>query len=104
TNGTSATLYTLSEVISCMAVPTYTYFFSSRRRHTRSKRDWSSDVCSSDLLPVQLQEKLERHSFLLVVQTSLKCSSELGLHVEEIYSKTRKRMHLVSFSLMKLMQ
>src|SRR5207249_7512632 len=25
------------------------FFFSSRRRHTRSKRDWSSDVCSSDL-------------------------------------------------------
>src|SRR5207249_5411101 len=25
--------------------------FSSRRRHTRSKRDWSSDVCSSDLKP-----------------------------------------------------
>src|SRR5699024_11294930 len=24
-------------------------FHSSRRRHTRSKRDWSSDVCSSDL-------------------------------------------------------
>src|SRR3954470_1231649 len=24
-------------------------FFSSRRRHTRSLRDWSSDVCSSDL-------------------------------------------------------
>src|SRR5699024_12573622 len=29
-------------VVSC-------FFFSSRRRHTRSKRDWSSDVCSSDL-------------------------------------------------------
>src|SRR5699024_11415395 len=29
---------------------TYIWFFlSSRRRHTRSKRDWSSDVCSSDL-------------------------------------------------------
>src|SRR5699024_4565544 len=27
----------------------YCFFFSSRRRHTRSKRDWSSDVCSSDL-------------------------------------------------------
>src|SRR5699024_9664857 len=26
------------------------FFFSSRRRHTRSKRDWSSDVCSSDVL------------------------------------------------------
>src|SRR5699024_4452119 len=25
------------------------FFVSSRRRHTRSKRDWSSDVCSSDL-------------------------------------------------------
>src|SRR5699024_9351621 len=25
------------------------FFFSSRRRHTRSKRDWSSDVCSFDL-------------------------------------------------------
>src|SRR5438067_9631816 len=24
------------------------FFFSSRRRHTSSKRDWSSDVCSSD--------------------------------------------------------
>src|SRR6266536_5406787 len=24
------------------------FFFSSRRRHTRSTRDWSSDVCSSD--------------------------------------------------------
>src|SRR5438105_10500562 len=29
----------------CVAV----FFFSSRRRHTRSTRDWSSDVCSSDL-------------------------------------------------------
>src|SRR5207249_6208557 len=27
----------------------HVFFFSSRRRHTRSKRDWSSDVCSSDL-------------------------------------------------------
>src|SRR5207237_7249135 len=26
------------------------FFFSSRRRHTRFKCDWSSDVCSSDLL------------------------------------------------------
>src|SRR5437868_11421977 len=26
------------------------FFFTSRRRHTISKRDWSSDVCSSDLL------------------------------------------------------
>src|SRR3712207_7776487 len=29
---------------------TLVFFFSSRRRHTRYWRDWSSDVCSSDLL------------------------------------------------------
>src|SRR5690606_41088100 len=27
----------------------FSFFFSSRRRHTRFSRDWSSDVCSSDL-------------------------------------------------------
>src|SRR5699024_11301261 len=32
----------------CMLI-FFPFFFSSRRRHTRSKRDWSSDVCSSDL-------------------------------------------------------
>src|SRR2546426_7560250 len=30
------------------------FFFSSRRRHTRLQGDWSSDVCSSDLLHVGL--------------------------------------------------
>src|SRR3989442_2090092 len=30
------------------------FFFSSRRRHTRCGRDWSSDVCSSDLLAAAL--------------------------------------------------
>src|SRR5690606_8137342 len=29
-------------------------FFSSRRRHTRFSRDWSSDVCSSDLIAIKL--------------------------------------------------
>src|SRR5699024_11599584 len=33
------------------------FFVSSRRRHTRSKRDWSSDVCSSDLLSVARQNQ-----------------------------------------------
>src|SRR5699024_11990247 len=33
------------------------FFFSSRRRHTRSKRDWSSDVCSSDLATGGRKEK-----------------------------------------------
>src|SRR5216684_8535418 len=32
-----------------MIVLFFFFFFSSRRRHTRCSRDWSSDVCSSDL-------------------------------------------------------
>src|SRR3989449_453492 len=32
----------------------YVFFFSSRRRHTRCSRDWSSDVCSSDLVLIAM--------------------------------------------------
>src|SRR5216683_4825029 len=32
------------------------FFFSSRRRHTRSDRDWSSDVCSSDLVAGEVEQ------------------------------------------------
>src|SRR5438874_12771139 len=39
------------------------FFFSSRRRHTRSLRDWSSDVCSSDLAADYNQHIIE--AFLL---------------------------------------
>src|SRR5699024_11472837 len=43
----------------------FVFFFSSRRRHTRSKRDWSSDVCSSDLKASELLN--ERGDFSEVV-------------------------------------
>src|SRR2546429_7028637 len=33
----------------------FCFFFSSRRRHTRCSRDWSSDVCSSDLAPMAVR-------------------------------------------------
>src|SRR5256885_8038493 len=36
----------------------YIFFFSSRRRHTRLQGDWSSDVCSSDLEELELDERL----------------------------------------------
>src|SRR5690606_40609231 len=32
----------------------HSFFFSSRRRHTRFSRDWSSDVCSSDLAALDI--------------------------------------------------
>src|SRR5687768_17756264 len=38
------------------------FFFSSRRRHTRCSRDWSSDVCSSDL--VEARAAVERQHLL----------------------------------------
>src|SRR3989442_4549871 len=34
------------------------FFFSSRRRHTRCGRDWSSDVCSSDLFNVTIKKNV----------------------------------------------
>src|SRR6266436_5069189 len=42
-------------MIGCIAclLPDCVFFFSSRRRHTRCSRHWSSDVCSSDLLPAK---------------------------------------------------
>src|SRR6266498_572063 len=36
------------------------FFFSSRRRHTRCGRDWSSDVCSSDLQPPEDWDEVMR--------------------------------------------
>src|SRR5947209_13044818 len=39
----------VAELTSMIRFPISFFFFSSRRRHTRYWRDWSSDVCSSDL-------------------------------------------------------
>src|SRR5260370_5503682 len=38
----------------------HSFFFSSRRRHTRFKCDWSSDVCSSDLIEAELRGAFDR--------------------------------------------
>src|SRR5699024_11708115 len=50
------------------------FFFSSRRRHTRSKRDWSSDVCSSDLdhkLCKTTENKLVNHDNFQVLNKDI---------------------------------
>src|SRR5688500_20050299 len=36
----------------------FVFFFSSRRRHTRLQGDWSSDVCSSDLIPARKRSEV----------------------------------------------
>src|SRR3989454_1497079 len=49
----------VSHTTSCLI---FFFFFSSRRRHTRLQGDWSSDVCSSDLLESDaLREVSSRH-------------------------------------------
>src|SRR6266496_4806931 len=57
------------------------FFFSSRRRHTRSLRDWSSDVCSSDLgmthWPGRFQ--LIRHSPAVIVDGAHNPAGALAL-------------------------
>src|SRR5699024_12070944 len=55
----------------------YFFFFSSRRRHTRSKRDWSSDVCSSDLA-LEIVD-LHNETKKLVGKYSLGMKQRLGI-------------------------
>src|SRR3989475_13253243 len=53
------------------------FFFSSRRRHTRFDCDWSSDVCSSDLL----------------------CDMEDGKTMQDKLRAMRRRRHFISAGL-----
>src|SRR5256885_7317077 len=48
-------------------LPLLCFFFSSRRRHTRLQGDWSSDVCSSDLIPVQPDLSVAGHPEVFAV-------------------------------------
>src|SRR5690606_40522262 len=57
------------------------FFFSSRRRHTRFSRDWSSDVCSSDLRILQENPSLRGTVFDLpsVVEGAKEAIAAAGL-------------------------
>src|SRR2546429_2988473 len=64
------------------------FFFSSRRRHTRCSRDWSSDVCSSDLLERatvgEVLTKLADKTNYSTVRAQLRVLEEKGhVHHEE---------------------
>src|SRR5207247_4605901 len=54
------------------------FFFSSRRRHTRSTRDWSSDVCSSDLASAVRQPLRHRIDVPLRPRTLLAFAKQLA--------------------------
>src|SRR5437868_14316638 len=65
----------------------FIFFFSSRRRHTRSKRDWSSDVCSSDLVMAfaALRDAVHYRDFWLLAGTYFVCGAStnglIGTHL-----------------------
>src|SRR5699024_12050418 len=75
-------------------------FFSSRRRHTRSKRDWSSDVCSSDLIKFSLRKRESRFSLESPgkIRTSnvTPCSSK-ALNVLTSSSSTERALLIIFF-------
>src|SRR2546428_734026 len=54
------------------------FFFSSRRRHTRSDRDWSSDVCSSDLAGILVRAAVQDAEML----------DGLGVNVPRVFTLT----------------
>src|SRR6266542_2434411 len=66
----------------------FSFFFSSRRRHTSCSRDWSSDVCSSDLVYVRFPvtgpvgSPLVGTSILVWTTTPWTLISNLGLAVD----------------------
>src|SRR5439155_9359416 len=78
------------------------FFFSSRRRHTRWPRDWSSDVCSSDLHEVIFhvppsglscswngyEDKLEE--IFLVSSFKFVSSPEVRVEVQKTRSEERR--------------
>src|SRR5207247_5004562 len=53
--------------------------FASRRRHTRSTRDWSSDVCSSDLAPIFENSNVGTDHQQLTMQTMQNVARRYGL-------------------------
>src|SRR6266852_7028682 len=73
-----------------------TFFFASRRRHTRRYRDWSSDVCSSDLFVSLAGDCRYRSHFL--AQVPHRSGEEVALELEDEYVRLRpgsSRLHLL---------
>src|SRR3989442_3798760 len=73
------------------------FFFSSRRRHTRCGRDWSSDVCSSDLFPVSLLIRTENRPGMLADITGV--ISGAGSNIQMLESRPDKLHARIDVSL-----
>src|SRR6266436_5713437 len=65
------------------------FFFSSRRRHTRCSRDWSSDVCSSDLPGLGLRQAQHR-ALTALPEPHRETSEEPARHVDQVAERLRR--------------
>src|SRR2546421_6830466 len=64
-----------------MTLPVGQFFFSSRRLHTISDRDWSSDVCSSDLCPTDRFQPFFESGLLDIALFDINQSDQLDLQL-----------------------
>src|SRR3989449_3694726 len=70
------------------------FFFSSRRRHTRCSRDWSSDVCSSDL--TALSEKRRTELPIAQVRSQQQNAARCRLCRQEMLPAVQFAKHVVN--------
>src|SRR2546429_3687086 len=66
------------------------FFFSSRRRHTRCSRDWSSDVCSSDLVLVKEADQAALDRGMANIQKNYANSVKRGRFTEQFVEERLK--------------
>src|ERR1041385_772669 len=76
------------------------FFFSSRRRHTRCSRDWSSDVCSSDLISDRGETLTRQLSGTLATETC-KQNAHLALRLPISFTIRDTDLTAVSIALPK---
>src|SRR5256885_4887775 len=67
------------------------FFFSSRRRHTRLQGDWSSDVCSSDLIEAAAAKAAEGVDVQADLQGSVEYKSHLRSEERRVGKECRSR-------------
>src|SRR5438034_3398043 len=75
----------------CEFVCFFIFFFSSRRRHTRSLCDWSSDVCSSDLYKkLEAAGRLTRPKHWQEFIPFAMAHTPLKMSIDEAHNEVRK--------------